>query len=112
MINEIYLKQTAYESLIRKSLETPESPMHLKATNAYLYLCFLIKQGKENAVQKQFLILKSYLLKAIHRLQKKVRRKSDKQQLAEYRVMLESVVSLSQIDWVVEQTLELIRPKE
>lgn len=107
---EIYQKKTWYELLITRSLPTPESSVHLKATNAYYYYCYLDQSQKTNAAQKQFMELKKYLAKAMERLKKRMRGAADKQSLTGLIASLDFVFSLSQIDEIIQQALEITRP--
>jgi len=110
MSNEIYLRKSAYEILISRSLPSPESSMHMKAVNAYFHFCNLEHSGKTNAAQKQFEVLKAYLVKAIERLRKRIRGKIQKQSLTDLIILTELVISLWQIDDIIQQALEITRP--
>lgn len=110
MSKESYLKKSLYELLIQRSLKTPESSAHLKAFNAYFYFSYLCHQDKHQASQKQFVFLKSYLSKAILRLSRRMRSRSEKRNLMNIYDGLDGVTELSQIDIIVEQVLEITRP--
>ncbi len=110
MSTEIYLRKSAYEILISRSLPGPEKARHFRSINAYFHFLNLVQSGKSNTAQMQFAKLKTYLSKAIERLRKRMKDRPVKQLLTSLAISLELAISLWQIDDIIQQALEITRP--
>ena len=103
-----YRKASSYENIIRKSLNSPDSMRNFKALNAYRALTFFMEDQKVNASEKQFAILKSYLVIAINKFLKRRLHKDKKDALRNLVTEIDNTAYLFQIDSIIEQVLEMM----